>query len=90
MVHGVPLVYCCTPTSKNAQLIIPATHGLCNLLDELHTSALAGHLGVRKMLDLLYQQVWWPKMRQSVATYVANCDLCKWVEYSTQQVPGAL
>ena len=73
------------------QLVLPNTSGLRQLvLDEFHTSVLAGHLGVRKMVDLLYQRVWWPKLRSHVSRYVANCDLCKRVKDSTQHPPGSL
>ena len=51
--HSVPLLVRTAGTTE--QLVLPSTHGMRQLLmEEFHATPLAGHLGVRKMLDLLY------------------------------------
>ena len=46
------------------------------LLEELHCSALGGHLGARKLCAALFERVWWPRLRATVATFVAGCHVC--------------
>jgi hypothetical protein len=42
-----------------------------------HCSALAGHFGVAKTVELLSRDYWFPRMRRVVQRFIANCDLCQ-------------
>lgn len=41
-----------------------------------HNSALAGHPGRTKTIDLIQRSYWWPRLTQEVAAYVKACELC--------------
>ena len=73
------------------QLVIPQTNGLRELLmQELHKTAIAGHLGARKLANTLFQRAWWPKLRQWAACFVQQCPICSRVKDSTTKSPGLL
>ena len=59
--HGVELLVRCDGDVE--QVVIPAGHGLCQLLmEEGHVSTIGGHLGVGKMMGFLCAHVFWPGM----------------------------
>ena len=77
--------------SNSEVLMLPAKSGFYEIvLFELYNSALGGHLGAKKTLLTLQQQVWWPFMRAHVDTYVARCPTCQRVKDRTQRPPGPL
>ena len=50
---GVPLVVWCHDSRE--QIVLPSSGGFWTLaLEEYHGSSLAGHLGTRKILELLH------------------------------------
>ncbi|OCB83965.1 reverse transcriptase-RNase H-integrase [Sanghuangporus baumii] len=58
---------------KGHRLYIPA--GIREIImKEHHDSILAGHLGAIKMIQLIAQRYWWPKMSADVQVYVQGCD----------------
>ena len=66
VVHGFELVYRVGAQSQ-LQLYIPAGGGLRQLLiEELHNSSYAAHLGARKTVAALKQRVFWPHMHRDV------------------------
>ena len=73
------------------QLVIPAEHGLRHLLmQEMHITPTAGHLGMRKMCHALFERVWWPKLRAEVAEFVGKCDVCIRTKDATTRAKGLL
>jgi hypothetical protein len=46
------------------------------LLQESHAGDLMGHFGREKMLLMLPDHFYWPKMRRNVDTYVKRCITC--------------
>ena len=42
-----------------------------------HDSPTAGHMGVKKTIDLIQRQFWWSKMAESVNHYIQRCDSCQ-------------
>lgn len=40
----------------------------------MHEGALAGHFGIRKTLDMLAHNVFWPKMLGTVGKYILRCE----------------
>ena len=76
-VYGYKLVYH-TPKPELLQLEIPPGRGLLQtLLEELHNSRYAAHLGVCKMIAALQHQVWWPSLVQDVCKFVHGCTICQ-------------
>jgi hypothetical protein len=47
-----------------------------NIIREAHSSLIAGHLGVGKIVANLKRYCYWPKMNESVSRYVKGCSLC--------------
>ena len=87
---GVPLV-----THYNSdgvdQIVVPKSSGFCELLiEELHVTPLAGHLGVQKLTHALFQRVWWPKLYETVTYFCCSCTTCVQTKDSTAVPPGLL
>ena len=73
------------------QLVLPSGGGFRDtVLQELHDTALGGHLGAAKTLEALQARVWWPHMRADVEAYVAACPMCQRVKDRTTAKPGLL
>ena len=87
--YGIPLVV--RVAKQVEQVVLPKGQGFRQLLmEECHTSPLAGHLGSRKVVNLLEQLVWWPKLRTTVAEFCKKCDTCARIKDSTGKPHGAM
>ena len=72
-VHGLKLLYH-TVRPSVYQLVIPRSGGLRQLLlQELHNSSYAAHLGVRKTTYALLERVWWRNLTVDVKRFVPGC-----------------
>ena len=56
----------------------------------MHCSTLVGHLGMRKTIEALQWQVWWPGMAQDVRHFIAGCLPCLQSKDRTSLPPGSL
>jgi hypothetical protein len=56
----------CFPKGKILEFIISMTH----------TSKVAGHFGVGKIISNLQRYVYWPKMQEDVAQFIKGCIIC--------------
>ena len=45
-------------------------------MSEAHSSLIAGHFGVRKMMAHLHRYCYWPHMVDSVSRFIRGCSLC--------------
>lgn len=59
-------------------------------LTEHHDHITAGHFGVRKTLERLSRDYYFPKMASFVEDYVNSCDLCQRNKHSTHKLYGLL
>ena len=77
-VHGIGLVYrAAGKHGELLQLVLPKVGGLRELmLQELHDSLYAAHLGVRKTISAFQQRVKWPQLPETVKRFVAGCEVC--------------
>ena len=57
------------------QLVVPRSL-TTNILQELHNSKTAGHLGVTKTLGRIKQRYYWHRCSQDVKDWCRKCDLC--------------
>jgi transposase InsO family protein len=58
-------------------LYIPSSNEIkAKLFIEAHDSAISGHLGVMKTLELLNRNYYWPKMSEDVKEYIKSCPIC--------------
>ena len=46
------------------------------ILEQLHSSKLAGHLGVSKTIERVKQRFYWPKYRDEITLWCKNCTAC--------------
>jgi len=46
------------------------------ILESHHDSVTAGHFGVRKTLDLINRNFWWPNLRADVKKFIKSCETC--------------
>ena len=47
------------------------------MLATLHDASMTGHPGRDRMMGLLQQSVYWPKIQKDVKLFVASCDACQ-------------
>ena len=72
-VHGLKLLYHMARLNVY-HLVIPRSGGLRQLLlQELHNTSYAAHLGVRKTTSALLERVWWSNLAVDVKRFVAGC-----------------
>ena len=50
------------------------------MLQELHSTPLAGHFGRDKTLALARSSVWWPGLSSAVEEYIRTCPTCQRVK----------
>ena len=50
------------------------------IMKEAHDSKLSIHPGSTKMYQDLKQSFWWTRMKQDVAQFVSQCDVCRRVK----------
>ncbi|CAF0921788.1 unnamed protein product [Rotaria sordida] len=61
------------------------------LLFSYHDNPLVGgHFGVRRTLEKIRQQFWWPNMKNFIINYIKSCVVCQAYNVSRQKRPGFL
>lgn len=76
---------------KGRLLVIPNAFKLrSKIIKELHDSPYAGHGGVKKTVELVSRDYWWPGLTKDVAQYVKQCDLCQRNKSTNQKPVGLL
>ena len=46
------------------------------ILMKYHEKPSAGHLGIKRTLELITRNFWWPKVHKDVARFVRSCETC--------------
>ena len=72
------------------QLYLPRGRYRVLILQECHDSHYVGHLGVRKTLELIQRDFYWPTIQQDVTIYVQTCEECQRNIPSNQRLAGLL
>ena len=72
--------------------VIPDRSSSCVqvVLSDLHSSALGGHLGFKKLLKAVSKRFFWQNMSESVSTFIKRCEVCQANKHSTQRPVGLL
>jgi hypothetical protein len=60
------------------------------VMKEAHDTPLSIHPGSTKMYRDLRQRYWWSRMKQDIARYVAECDVCRRIKSEHQKPAGIL
>jgi hypothetical protein len=75
--HG-GLLYRLRDGEQDGQLVVPNDGRLrAYLISAAHDALQAAHRGGDRTLHWLQERVWWPKMSEDVARYVAGCEQCQ-------------
>ncbi|WVZ89871.1 LOW QUALITY PROTEIN: hypothetical protein U9M48_036222 [Paspalum notatum var. saurae] len=73
------------------RLVVPKDMELRRkILHEAHTSMFTMHPGCNKMYQDLKQKFWWTRMKQEIAKYVSECDVCQRVKADHLKPAGTL
>ena len=59
-----------------SQLVIPSKLRV-EVLKIAHDGIMAGHLGIRKTIDRILNDFFWPQVRKDVQQYCKTCDICQ-------------
>jgi len=59
----------------NNLIYIPESLRL-EILEKYHEKPTSGHLGIRRTLELITRNFWWPKIHEDVTSYVNSCECC--------------
>ena len=87
---GVPCVIYCI-YNRVDQILVPKSSGFCeHLINELHVTPLASHLGVQKLTRTLFQRVWLPKLHKKLTSFVGSCTTFAQTKDSTGVPTGLL
>ena len=60
------------------------------VMKEAHDTPLSIHPGSTKMYQDIHQRFWWSNMKQDIARYVAECDVCRRIKAEQQRPAGTL
>ena len=72
------LLYRLREGEHDGQLVVPNDAQLrAYLMSAAHDALQAAHRGGDRTLHWLQERVWWPKMSEDVARYVAGCEQCQ-------------
>jgi hypothetical protein len=47
------------------------------ILQQFHSSPLAGHMGNQKTYSKIKKEFYWPKMKMDISKYIRECDVCQ-------------
>ena len=75
------------------RLVVPTTGNqdmTRQVMEEAHDTPLSIHPGRTKMYQDIRQRFWWSNMKQDIARYVAECDICRRVKAEHQRPVGTL
>ena len=59
-------------------------------MKEAHGTPLSSHPGSTKMYLDIRQKYWWSKLKQDIARYIKECDVCRRVKAEHQKPAGLL
>lgn len=69
----------CRKRGKNRELalVVPDDEQLrLDILSELHSTPLGGHLGVAKLIGLVTIRFWWKSLYSDVKKFCYECVVC--------------
>ena len=73
------------------RICIPADRSIIKeILQQVHDTPVAGHLGIDKTFELARRDYYWPTLRQDVESYVRSCDTCQRTKATNQPKFGLL
>ena len=61
-----------------------------DILMRYHEKPAAGHLGIKRTLELITRNFWWPKIHEDVASFVKSCETCARNKFNRHRRYGLL
>ena len=61
-----------------------------DILEKYHDQPSAGHLGIKRTLEIISRNFWWPKMKEDVINYVKSCESCARNKFNRHRKYGLL
>jgi hypothetical protein len=58
------------------QLVVPSDFRV-DIMKVAHEALLGGHLGIKKTMDKICTQFYWPAMQQDISNFCKSCDVCQ-------------
>ena len=72
-------------------MFVPQESGLIpTLLQEFHSTPIAGHSGIKATLARLSASFYWPGMHDDVKGFILQCAICQHNKYNTHSPYGIL
>ena len=62
--------------SKESKMLVVPSSLRANVLNNLHNTPTAGHLGINKVLPKVKERFYWPSIKQDVEDWCRSCDTC--------------
>jgi hypothetical protein len=59
------------------QRIVLPKHLINEIITNLHSCTIAGHLGIKKTLQRIQKRFYWPSMKHDVVDFIHCCDICQ-------------
>lgn len=62
---------------KGKRLCVPVGSIRENIIREFYSSGMAGHFGKDKIIALVADKYYWPKMKRDITRFVEKCQICQ-------------
>jgi hypothetical protein len=76
-------------TQETLQTLVPKALRK-QIFDFLHGSKTGGHFGINKTVGKIKEKFYWPKLRNDVQTWCAQCDMCAARKGPTRKIKAPL
>ena len=88
------LLYCIDLPGRRTRSRVRTHLRLCvprtmrqSVMAAVHGSKLSGHPGIKRMIDKLIEDIWWPTIRQDVVRFISACRLCQAAKQRRMKIP---
>jgi hypothetical protein len=88
------LLYCIDLPGRRTRSRVRTHLRLCipramrqSVMSTVHGSKLSGHPGIKRMIDKLIENVWWPSIHSDVVHFISSCRLCQAAKQRRMKIP---
>lgn len=75
---------------RNDLIYVPSDELRVKVMQQYHDSAVGGHAGIQKTIELITRTFWWPSLNQFVIKYIQSCETCAMSKSSRHKPYGPL
>jgi hypothetical protein len=73
-------LFCFQTEASNKRIIVPEA-ARNEVIQELHSRTLSGHLGSKKTIEKVKERFIWPSMTKDIKAFISSCDICNRVKH---------